>query len=229
MAQYTRTFQTECPGKLLEAINNDPGITSECLQIISSQTGDLTFEFAQPFETGEEATFDALLSNWTCPISETVPIDEFEIDDEGVGSEVLWSSQKITNFFQGGSLPVVAYASEEHETNSTSTSWQEKVDLDVTISEAAFYMLWWSAEVQCERYTRPMGFRIQINDVTDVQDLEFAPTVFDSYEKFSPISGFQRIYLHAGVVSIDMDYKSLIQWETVKIRRARLALMKVSD
>lgn len=230
MAQYTRTFSTTCPGALLEAINNDPGITHTCTQIINFQTGDIVFEFSHPFEEGEEATFDALLDNWSCPVEpEGTPADEFSVDDENTGTDTLWSSQKITDFVQGGSLPVVAYASNENESESTSTSWQEKVDLDVSIPESAFYMLWWSAEVQCERYTRPMGFRIQVNNTTDVQDLEFAPTVFNSYEKYSPISGFQRIYLNPGSISIDMDYKSLIQWETVKIRKARLALMKVSD
>lgn len=230
MAQYSRTLTTTCPGKLLEALNANSNIIPACTQIINDGSGALVFEFDASLSGDELTVLDETVASWTCPSEDLgTPADEFSVDDENTGTDTLWSSQKITDFVQGGSLPVVAYASSEHESESTSTSWQEKVDLDASIPESAFYMLWWSAEVQCERYTRPMGLRIQVNDTTEVQDLEFAPTVFDSYEKYSPISGFERIYLSAGSVSIDMDYKSLIQWETVKIRKARLALMKVSD
>lgn len=230
MAQYSRTISIPCPGKLLEAINADGGITPTCVQIINTGGSDLIFEFDGSLSGGEVITFEGLLSGWTCPSEDSsTPADEFSVDDENTGSDVLWSSQQITDFFQSGSLPVLQYNESNGESSTTSTSYQRKVRLSATIPETGFYMLMWSAEVSNERYTRTFGIRMQVNDTTTIQELVWAPIVFDSYGTPAPASGFMRLYLTAGTANIDLDYRSMDWGETVTIRRARLGLMRVSD
>lgn len=229
MSQYSRTFTTTCPGMLLEAINAHSNITAVCEQIINMATGDLIFEFDRSLTAFEETELDSVLGSWSCPPADDgIPADEFSVDDENVGSDTLWSSQKITDMLSGGSLPHVQYNDSDGESSTTSTGYQQKLRLTAT-TDSSFYMLFWSAEVKCERYTRPMSVRIQVNDSTTVQEVGYDPITFDVYSDFAPASGFVRLSLSAGTTNIDMDYRSLVNGETARIRKARLALMKVTD
>lgn len=232
MAQYTRTFSTVCPGMLLEAINENVGITPSCVQIVNYGTGDLIFDFDGSLSAGELTTLDGILASWECPTEDPgTPADETVVNDSEVGEHILWSSDKINDMFQSGvpsSPPTLYYEESAFTSSTTSTGYQQKVRLTATV-ESGLYLLQWSAEVQHERYTWPMGFRIQLNDSTTLSELSWQPITFDSYGTPAPVSGFARVSLATGTHNFDMDYRTLSSGRTARISRARLGLMKVSD
>jgi len=68
MATYIRTFATTCHGDLLEAINADGDITPECVQLVDTDDGNITFHFDATLSAGEETALDVLLAGWSCPV-----------------------------------------------------------------------------------------------------------------------------------------------------------------
>jgi hypothetical protein len=74
MADYIRAFTTTCHGKLLEALNSNDSISQECTQIIDTDNGNITFQFASTLTVDEELDLDNVLGSWTCPDTLPVPV-----------------------------------------------------------------------------------------------------------------------------------------------------------
>jgi hypothetical protein len=97
MAQYSRTFTTECPGALLDSVNSNPTITNTATQMIDLGNGTVMFDFNGTLTAEEEAELDLILANWECPDNQ-LEVDEVIIDDGVTAVDQLWSSQRIHDF-----------------------------------------------------------------------------------------------------------------------------------
>jgi hypothetical protein len=100
MSNYTRTFSTDCPAALLEAINADANITSSLVQIVSLAGGTAIFEFDGELTSNEVTQLDGILSGWTCP----PPVNDIDgmlvVDGDPAETtpNTLWSSSRVVEF-----------------------------------------------------------------------------------------------------------------------------------
>lgn len=90
----TKTYSTTCVGDLLIAINNNVVITPICEQILTDGSAFMYFYFALSLSPTEDAELDNILSTFVCPIYNNT-IDSEYVDDADIGTNILWSSDKI--------------------------------------------------------------------------------------------------------------------------------------
>ena len=152
-----------------------------------------------------------------------------EINDVGSGVTDLWSASKIASeiaTFSGTAIfaSEYGYESSDGESATTSTSPIEKVSLSKTDLPSGDYHIEWGCEF-LRVYDKNSEFnaRVQINDTT---------TIAEAYDErlkdgWFPISGIYNGTL-SGTVDIDLDYWDSDGTNGVEIRRARLAIWRVS-
>jgi len=90
----TKTYTTTCIGALLNNINNNVIITPVCEQILTDGSSSMYFYFASTLTSPENAELDNILATFVCPTYHDT-IDNEYLDDMGLGTNVLWSSDKI--------------------------------------------------------------------------------------------------------------------------------------
>lgn len=90
----TKTYTTTCIGDLLNTINNNINILPICEQILTDGSSLMFFYFSTNLSGAEDLELDNILLSFTCPVMNNNIDDEY-IDDNNVGVDILWTSDKI--------------------------------------------------------------------------------------------------------------------------------------
>lgn len=128
---------------------------------------------------------------------------------------------------------ISTWASYEYETSSesisttTSTSWIQKLRLELTGLEAGKYRIDWYYEWAYSKGNFQFKSQIQVDDTDIYMEQEVRPTPA-STNKYRDASGFAYTNLTAGDHYIDLDYCSSKKNKTAYIRRARISARRVS-
>lgn len=124
-----------------------------------------------------------------------------------------------------GAVPVDFNASES-TSQTTSTTYTLKVNLNFT-ADAADYIIWWYVEDYTSHSPTRVDIRVELDNTTTLGLVDDSP---DSKKTtgFSAISGYQKVTLTAGSHDVDMDFASTKSGKVVRVRRARLVAFKVS-
>jgi hypothetical protein len=113
------------------------------------------------------------------------------------------------------------YATSEGVSSTTSTTYQQKLRLTTSNLAAGTYMIQYNWEFDGDN--NHGWSRVQLNDTTDL-----AEDRYDSSQiSYIIISGF-AIQSLSGVNTIDIDFRANIGGDTMLIRRARIALWRIS-
>jgi hypothetical protein len=119
-----------------------------------------------------------------------------------------------------------ARGSSDGESNTTSASYQDKLNLTVSGLAAGTYRVGWYAEIRSNSTNTDVLFRVQQDNTTDLALVNIEAQDATSY---FPTGGFVMITLAASTTySFDMDYCSETAGTTAYIRRARLEFWRVS-
>ncbi len=110
--------------------------------------------------------------------------------------------------------------SAESESNTSSTSYQQKLRLTTDSLPSGTYRIGWSYEIDGNGDTSRA--RVELNDDDELSYYEYDSSLAD----FIQVSGFKYESL-SGVNTIDIDY-SMISSGEIDIRRARLEIWRVS-
>jgi len=109
----------------------------------------------------------------------------------------------------------------EGESSTTSNTYQQKLRLTTTSLAAGTYMIQYSWEIDGDN---EHGWsRAQLNDTTDLNESRYDSSLID----YIMISGF-AIEALSGVNTIDIDFRANSGGDTMLIRRARIALWRIS-
>ena len=113
------------------------------------------------------------------------------------------------------------YATSEGVSSTTSSSYQQKLRLTTSSLVAGTYMIQYSWEFDGDN---EHGWsRAQLNDTTDLNEDRYDSSQVD----YIMISGF-AIEALSGVNTIDIDFRANSGGDTMLIRRARIALWRIS-
>ncbi len=132
--------------------------------------------------------------------------------------------QTIIDAHDGSVVSGFEYADDDGESQTTSTTYIEKLKLTTSDLIAGDYLITYCAEV-----TITSGFKT-VDVICDLDDVdELGQKRFDSQDdvEYMSFSGFKKKTLSAGIHTIDIDYKSAGSPEVAKIRRARIYIRKL--
>lgn len=115
-------------------------------------------------------------------------------------------------------------ASDDTESSTTSTSYQQKLRLTTGSIATGKYRIGWYYEWQYDSIVNGILARIQINDSITIMEQRQDPQDPGS-DQWHPASGFKYTTL-SGAENIDLDYAA--SGNTVFIRRARIETWRVS-
>jgi len=108
------------------------------------------------------------------------------------------------------------------ESSTSSTSYQQKVRLNISDIVAGDYIVMWSYELRAGKNAKRIGVRVQVNDSLILT--ETTPELRDHYLEYG---GFEKTTLPQGNNFIDLDYKKIAA--TAYIRRARICFWRTRD
>ena len=94
-----KTFSTVCTGQLHQAINDNVTIVTVLEQIVYAGGATTDFWFANALSGPESTELDNILGSWSCAAEPTETGDGILDDSNGPSTDILWSSQKITDDF----------------------------------------------------------------------------------------------------------------------------------
>ncbi len=116
----------------------------------------------------------------------------------------------------------------DSESSTTSDTYQEKVPLTTTILAGGTYRIEWFFEHAMGGDDKQFGFRVQLDDTTTMTEgiIECKGQYNDS--QWRSVSGWDEQTLSAASHDIDLDYRDVGAGDTAYIRRARVALWRVS-
>lgn len=121
----------------------------------------------------------------------------------------------------GGGITDTEYATSEGESSTTSSSYQQKLKMTTSNLSAGTYMIQYSWEFDGDN---EHGFsRVELNDTTELNVDRYDSSLID----YMMISGF-AIEALSGVNTIDIDFRANSGGDTMLIRRARIALWRIS-
>ena len=118
--------------------------------------------------------------------------------------------------------------SDETESSTTSTTYQQKLRLNVTNVPAGKYRLGWSYEWQHRNTSNDFRGRVQMNDSTTLMEHQQESQDAGS-DQYIPTNWFTYLDLTAGSYFFDIDYNSSSNGRTSGIRRAKLEFWKVEN
>ena len=163
-----------------------------------------------------------------------VPVDDSNIADGRVLKYNVGSGNlEYEDESGGGGISEIESWSNtsEVESSTTSTTFQEKLQLSVSIDTTGTFMLEWYAEARQQSVGDAVECRVQQDD-TDTHALcrfysgDSGGTNWLS--DFQPFAGHIILGLDAGSYDFDLDYRSTSSGNTTEIRRARLTLWRMS-
>lgn len=234
MATVDKVFATSCERALLTAIN-DSGLFPDCIQIINLGTGTTRFEFVSSLTPTQDGDLDSLLSAWGYPVEPSQEeISGFTIDDDvAAGDDVVWSSERVLQEIQQQLTQAstgVDYAEYNGQRSTTSTYWQQALEMQTPDLESGDYLLSWSCEWTNSSTRRFTEVRIDLNnDADDNGDdaIGFYRLEVKEDDGWYSMSGFKQLTL-SGVNEIDFDFRrSGNGSSTAYVRRIRLHLGRV--
>jgi len=118
------------------------------------------------------------------------------------------------------------HAESDGESSTTSTSFQNKLNLTTDTLPVGKYRIGWNYEWNLNSLSDDFEARVQVNNTTDIMEHVQEPKDSGS-DQWSNKGGFGVYDLTSeGVLSIDLDYRSPSA-DTAKIRRARLEIWRV--
>jgi len=128
----------------------------------------------------------------------------------------------------GNAVPVFGseyqYISDETESTTTSTTFQNKLTLTTPLIPAGFYKADITFEVTNESGDKPVVTEITLNG-DQLNESLYAPKFEDEYLL---TTSFAAQNLTNDVQVIELNYRSTSEGGTAKIRNARLELFRVS-
>ncbi len=150
---------------------------------------------------------------------------EFDIADAIFFDPPISTGQRyaciIGEYGSGGATLTTEYTTSEGESSTTSATYQQKLRLTTTSLVSGTYMIQYSWEMDGDNNH---GFtRAQLNDATDLSEDRYDSSLID----YIMISGF-AIESLSGVNTIDIDFRANSGGDTMLIRRARIALWRIS-
>lgn len=111
------------------------------------------------------------------------------------------------------------YADSNGGSTTTATTWQQKVALNWTATDAD-YLIEWAAEVRVQNNTNRIGVRCRIDDSDLINSISINPS--RNSGDWGPVSGFAKLTLLPGAHKIDVDFSSASAGALVRIRNARI-------
>jgi hypothetical protein len=123
-----------------------------------------------------------------------------------------------------------AYEESVEESSTTSTGWQEKLDINISNVPAGGYKILWSFEWSFSRTTGPgSSFGIHINwGAITLSETEMTPNQTYGDGAYYQSSGFGKADLSSGNHKIALNFHSGGSSSTTYIRRAKLEIWRVS-
>ena len=124
---------------------------------------------------------------------------------------------------QPASLEVL-YAENLLESGTTSTSYQDKVELEFALIAAKTCMIFWFCEIKPTLYSRGVKVQICVDEIAQ-------PANIDAFhiESWHHYSGFVRVVLNSGSHEIELKWASTQSGKTASIRNARLMAFEVEN
>ena len=118
-------------------------------------------------------------------------------------------------------------AHDEDTSYTTSTSWQEKLTLEVSGIPEGKYRIGWFYEWSLSNSNWRFCGRVQIDDTTTVAEKYERPSE-GSWGAWQSDGGFVYVDLTLGDHFVDIDYKTTHFNKTAGIRRARIEFWRIS-
>jgi hypothetical protein len=115
------------------------------------------------------------------------------------------------------------YAEDNTTSQTTSTTFQQKLRLTTDNIPGGEYVIHYSAELNITGgFSDMVSMQVQVDDTTTLAEFS-DKTRYD----FGAASGFARVTLSTGIHNIDIDYRATSASYAAEIRRARIMLWKV--
>jgi len=115
--------------------------------------------------------------------------------------------------------------SDETTSSTTSTSWQEKMSVDIDDLPAGKYRIGWYYEWQYKHGSFEMKVRIQVDNSTTIHEFFQEP---ENTKSWYTESGFKYVTLTEDDHTIDVDYCGNKSGKTALIRAVRLEFWRIS-
>lgn len=146
---------------------------------------------------------------------------------DGASGEVL-ITDGAGNLAMGipSAFPIFEYAESDGISATTSTTPQEKLSLTFT-AVAGDYMIQMTAEIQTTDSGTRVECRVQVDDTTDLMDIDDGP---DSSQTigYGSIAMLKKVTLTAASHDIDLDFNSSESGKIVRIKNARIYVTRLS-
>jgi len=230
----TKYSYTKTPidlSRLILEISEESGITTTMLYCNFNGPGSLDIFFDSDISGAEQTLLDAIVENHDgtpLPEEAILPTGDLESDmvtiSDGEGTAVWININDLMYDILGSNE---FETSSETESTTTSTSWQQKLRLELTDLTAGKYRIDWYYEWAYSNGNFQFRSRIQIDDNDTYMEQEVRPTPA-STDKYRDSSGFAYMNLTGGDHDIDLDYCSSKNGKTAYIRRARISARRVS-
>lgn len=223
---------------------------------VTQQFDVLTIEFKTNLSTAEETILDGLVANHDGrraleDAQKMILVDQNNdpvsvIDDNGVARLAIDLSETLTGPQgekgeqgdtgpQGPQGPPGAtsvfgteynYNSSDGESTTTSSNWQQKLNLTTNSLPNGRYRLNYSAEIRNSSGESAGVIRVQRNNSLTIAEAG-ADYGEDGPNNFRSVSGFVDLGTISGVQSFDLDFREQ-SGGTARVRRARLELWRVN-
>ncbi len=145
--------------------------------------------------------------------------DQMLVADSTQASGVKWSSPSIVG-------TEYTYAESLGTTSGTNTTYLQKLRLTTASLPAGDYKISWSLQISTDKNTIGVGFRVQVDDTTTLQEVSH---IVSSQDDYFPRSGFAKVTLTAATHDIDLDYLTNSgTGRGVNVKDVRLEIFRVS-
>lgn len=124
----------------------------------------------------------------------------------------------------GSVHPAVQQAAADADSSTTSTSYVNKLTLNLGTIPAGTYRVGWYAEVHDSSISDDVFCRVQVDGSNTLAEPNLEPK---DNTNWIPVSGFAYVALSAAAHSVTIDYRTESAATTAYIRRARLEVVRV--
>lgn len=132
-----------------------------------------------------------------------------------------------TDLVGDDAIPTTFEANSDAESTTTAATFQEKLKLTFTPSEASDWDVDWSADVAANTANRDVNYQFQEDDLTTVNAGTIQPDP-NNGGGYITVGGKFRTTLTAASHDFDIDFSSSNAGSTVKIRNARIVATKAT-